>query len=174
MNKIFEINNFDVTKIIHDLGACQHNSVLASLRALNKTALWLRTQSVKQISSNRKLPQKLIRDRLRVLKASRNDLKALVIANVSGIKTTKVGVPKQTARGAKVRNYEFPGAFVATMPGGSTGIFKRKGKTRLPIRELYISLEPESSKIIESFLDNRIRQRFEEIFRHELKHLMQK
>ena len=175
MSRIFEIDvsgadNLD--KIIRDLNASKQHSITASVRALNKTALWLRTQATRQISSEKRLPQKLIRERLRVLKASKRDLKARVLANFMGIKAAKVGTPRQTRRGAKVKSYEFQGAFVATMPGGHTGIFKRKGKTRLPIRELYVPLEPESLKAIESFLDSRIKQRFETIFRHELNFLM--
>ena len=95
MSRIFEIDvsgadNFD--KIIRDLNASKQHSVTASVRALNKTALWLRTQATRQISSEKRLPQKLIRERLRVLKASKRDLKARVMANFMGIKAAKVEV----------------------------------------------------------------------------------
>ena len=164
----------NISKIIADFNATEKHAVVASMRSLNKTALWLRTQATREISKNRRITQKIIRQRLRILKASRRQLKSHVLASLGGVTATKVGKPRQTKTGARVKQYDFPGAFVATMPGGHTGIYKRKRKTRLPIRELSIPLEPESSDIIESFLDSRVKERFETIFRHELRFLMQR
>lgn len=177
MSSLFtlDVNGADnISEIIADIGATEKHAVVASMRSLNKTALWIRTQATREISKNRRITQKIIRQRLRVLKASRRQLKSHVLASLRGVTATKVGTPKQTRSGAKVKQYNFPGAFVATMPGGHTGIYKRKRKTRLPIRELTIPLEPESSNIIEGLLDNRVKERFETIFRRELRFLVQK
>jgi len=50
---------------------------------------------------------------------------------------TKKGVTYKTQK-AGSRQLE-PGAFIATMPSGHRGVFKRKGTARLPIRELFLS-----------------------------------
>ncbi|MDA0782413.1 MAG: phage tail protein [Proteobacteria bacterium] len=177
MSNLFsvDINGVDnISAIIADMKATEKHALIASMRSLNKTALWLRTQATRKISKNKRITQKIIRQRLRVLKASRSQLKSHVLASLGGVTATKVGKPRQTRTGAKVKQYNFPGAFIATMPSGHTGIYKRKRKTRLPIRELSIPLEPESSDIIESFLDNGVKERFETIFRRELKFLVQR
>jgi len=177
MSRLFaiDVQGVDnISKILADFQATEKQATVASMRSLNKTALWLRTQATREISKNRRITQKIVRQRLRVLKASRGQLRSQVLASLGGVTATKVGKPRQTRTGAKVKQYNFPGAFVATMPGGHTGIYKRKRKTRLPIRELTVPLEPESSDIIESFLDNGVMQRFEVLFRRELKFLVQK
>ena len=177
MSRLFAIDvegAENIGNIIADFRATEKQVVVASLRSLNKTALWLRTQATREISKNRRITQKIVRERLRILKASRRQLRSQVLARLGGVTATKVGKPRQIRKGAKVKHYEFPGAFVATMPGGHTGIYKRKRKTRLPIRELTVPLEPESSEIIERFLDNGVMQSFEVLFERELKFLVQK
>jgi len=75
-------------------------------------------------------------------------------------------------RGSKVGSYDFPGAFIATMPSGHTSIYKRKRQARLPIQEMSISLQPMAPDIIENYLDRQVMQRFEVVFRQELNFLM--
>lgn len=70
--------------------------------------------------------------------------------------------------------YMFQSAFVATMPRGYTGIFKRKGKTALPIQEVTLLLEPEASKIIRGLIDNEVERVFEKYFGHELNFILQR
>ncbi|MDA0938795.1 MAG: phage tail protein, partial [Proteobacteria bacterium] len=116
----------DIDQIIKQMHGTEAQVKLASMRALNKTALWLKSQSVKEISTQKKLQQKIIRERLKLVKASKSSLKALVVASLYGIKASLLGSMRQTAIGAKAGKSQFTGAFVATMPTGHWGIFKRK------------------------------------------------
>jgi hypothetical protein len=54
----------DIDRIISQMHGTEAQVKLASMRALNKTALWLKSQSVKEISAQKKLQQKIIRERL--------------------------------------------------------------------------------------------------------------
>ncbi|MDA0910767.1 MAG: phage tail protein [Proteobacteria bacterium] len=121
----------DINQIIAAMRGTESQVQLAAMRALNKTALWVKSQSVKEISAQKKLKQKIIRDRLNVIKASTSSLKALVVASLYGIKASLLGNMRQTSTGAKAGKMEFKGAFVATMPTGHRGIFKRKRASKL-------------------------------------------
>tara|TARA_B100001564_G_C20645205_1_gene674098 strand:+ start:1462 stop:2001 length:540 start_codon:yes stop_codon:yes gene_type:complete len=164
-----------VNKVIADLQATEKQALLAAVKTLNKTALWLRTHATKDISKERRIPQKVIRERIDMLRAARNNLQARVRANLRGIHPGKIGTLRQTRKGAQVKSFLFEGAFVAQMPSAKVpGIYKRKGKERVPLRTKYIKLEPEASEIIKNILDSRINKRFEEIFRQELNFLLKK
>ena len=158
----------DIDQIIASMRVTESQVQLAAMRALNKTALWLKSQSVKEISAQKKLQQKIIRERLKLIKASKSSLKALVVASLYGIKASLLGSMRQTAIGAKAGKSQFTGAFVATMPTGHRGIFKRKTKSRLPIREVVLPLEPVASNIIKGFVDSGAGEKFIQYFRHEL------
>ena len=163
-----------VDKIVADFNATPEKARLAALRALNKTAFWLRTHAGSDISKELRLPKKLVMERLKVIKAMRTKLQAVVTAKLYGIQANKIGTMRQNKTGAKVGAYEFPGAFIATMPKtGHTSIYKRKQQARLPIQEMTIPLEPMSSEIIEHYLDRQVMQRFEVVFRQELNFIMQ-
>jgi hypothetical protein len=159
----------NLDKTLEILGATEVQVRTAAMRAINKTALWVRAQSARKIGKQRQIQLKLIRQKLRIIRANRTALKAFVVANLWGIKASKLGVPKQNATGASVGKHQFPGAFVAKMSRtGHVGIFKRKTSKRLPIREQYVQLEPEASQIIRETVENEASAVFSHHFEHEL------
>jgi hypothetical protein len=94
-----------------------------------------------------KIKLQLIHQKLRIIKASRANLQAFILANLWAIKAIKLGNPRQTASGVTVVKHRFPGAFVAKMPRTKhVGVFKRKTRKRLPTREQYVFLDPDASK----------------------------
>ena len=168
-----DVNTFgNINHITAQLGATEAQVQTAAMRTLNKTAIWLRAQSTKEISREKQLPQKLIRQRLQVIKARRSSLKALVVASLYGVKASKLGVMRQTAQGAKVGKYMFEKAFIATMRTGHRGVFKRKTQSRLPIQEVAIALEPVASNIIKGFVDSDAGNKFAHFLKHELNFIL--
>lgn len=142
----------DMKAITRDLRKVERSIVpAATVSALNKTARQVRTASTREISRTKAItPQRLVRDRLQFVRATRRFLVAAIVARLHGIAAAKLGIPRQSATGASVKRHTFPGAFVAVMPSsGHRGIFKRVGKQRLPIREQRVSLQPEASDIVE-------------------------
>ena len=167
----FEINVTtagSLDPILAALNATENQVLTAAVRALNKTAIWLRAQSVTAISQQKQIKQNLIRERLRIIRANRASLKAFVIAKLYGVKACKLGTMRQTSTGVSVGGYDFPHAFIATMPTGHTGVFQRKGTARLPIKEATVELEPEASETIGALVELETSARFVELFRHEL------
>ena len=161
-------DNHETDDIIAAFEATKIQVETALMRALNKTALWLKSQSVKEISKEKALKQKLIRKRLHVLKSNRKPLVVRVIASLHGVKAHQMGHLRQTRTGAKAGKRHFKGAFVATMPTGHTGIYKRKGRKKLPIREVVFPLEPVASNVIKAVTDDKAAQQFNKLFTHEM------
>ncbi len=54
------------------------------------------------------------------------------------------------------------------MPKGNSGIFKREGRTALPIKEIKLPLEPEASRIIGNLVNYEVEEVFTKFFEREL------
>ena len=155
----------------HFLGATESQIKKASVRALNKTALWLRGKSVKALSEQSDVQQKHLRKRIQVVRANSRSLKAFVLANTMGVKAALMGKMRQTAKGVRVGKHSFDGAFIAKMPGGHTGVFKRKTKARLPIKEMMVPL---NHRVITDLADTEAGSQFRHYFKHELRWAMKR
>ena len=176
---VFTIDVIDqgvISDFILRQNVAQKHTEMAAFRALNKTARWLRTKTVRSVSQQTGLQQKLIRERLQMLSASRRQLKAHLISKDSYIPAHKLGRLKQTATGAQAGKFHYEGAFVAEMPStGHASVFKRKRKSRLPIREMGFYFGGVTGRTWEEdVLDKQITERFEHFFEHELNFLLSK
>lgn len=152
--------NENIERVIHNIDVSKAKVELAAVRALNKTALWLKSQAVREISEEKQIRLKVIRKRLRIIKARKSALKVLIRIYLYDVRMRNI---KQ----AKIRT-AFNDAFMATMPRGYRGIFKRVGRTALPIQEVKLPLEPEASRIIENLVNYEVERIFEKYFTHEL------
>lgn len=176
---VFEIdlaNNGTINSAVLVFNQNEKHAEMAAFRALNKTARWLRTKTIKSLSQQTGIQQKLIRERINMLKASRKQLKAHLISKSQYIPARKLGRLRQTATGAKAGKFFYEGAFVATMPStGHESIFRRKRKRRLPIQELGFYFGGFNRKTWEEeVLDEQISERFEHFFGQELNFLQKK
>lgn len=164
--------NIDVSdgidKVVKDINASKTKVESAAMKALNKTALWLKVQASSEISKEKQIKLSAIRKRLRIIKASKSSMNTLVKASLYGIKAGKLGTMKQTLMGASVGRRMFQGAFIATMKSGHTGIFRRRYGSSLPIDEIILPIEPEASKIIKELVTQEVEKVFEKYFRREL------
>ncbi len=132
-------------------------------RALNLAATKARTQTVRRLSTATSIPQKTIRKRVKVYKATRNKkpLRAsLWVGTKRPVKAKELGgtVSRSRTGYVKVGKRIYRNAFPARMPGGHEGIFSRKPHarhrrrpdgqtTQLPIEEAVAQLEPEAGRI---------------------------
>lgn len=132
-------------------------------RAANKAISKLNTLGARELSKKVKLKQKLVKGRLRVKKASRFRTTASILILHAPIrsgdiaKLTRSKLPSQKKAGAKVGQHFFPGGFVARMPSGRVGVFKRKGQARLPIKEESVKINPPARGIFKRLLNTTIR-----------------
>ncbi|MFT4314683.1 MAG: phage tail protein [Wolbachia pipientis] len=155
-------------EVIESVNAKRRKIKLAMVKALNKTALWLKSQAAREISEEKKIKLTIMRKRLRIFKARTSRLEVLIRANLYDMRASSIGIMRETKRGTKIGKNEFIGAFTATMPRGYKGAFKREGKTALPIKEVKLSLEPEASRIIGNLVNYEVEEVFEKFFERDI------
>ncbi len=156
----------NINEIISNIERKEQKIKLTAIKALNKTAIWLKGQAAKEISEEKKIKLSLIRKRLRIFKAKTSRLEVLIRANLYDIRASAIGKIQKTRRGSKVGKHEFIGGFAAVMPKGNSGIFKREGRAALPIKEVKLPLEPEASRIIGNLVNYEVEKVFEKYFIH--------
>nr|WP_264683400.1 phage tail protein [Wolbachia endosymbiont (group B) of Euphydryas aurinia] len=158
----------NINEIISNIDRKEQKIKLAAIKALNKTAIWLKSKAAKEISEEKRINLGLIRKRLRIFKAKTSRLEVLIRANLYDIRASTIGKIQKTRRGSKVGKHEFIGGFAAVMPKGNSGIFKREGRTALPIKEIKLLLEPEASRIIGNLVNYEVEEVFTKFFEREL------
>lgn len=108
----------------------------AAARAMRRVTEMTRTRLVRRQAPRLKLPQRLIRERTTALFNAGGNTAGVVVRS-NWIPLYKLGAT-QGSRGVRVRlRGSYRSAFVATMGSGHTGVMKRTGTARLPIRELF-------------------------------------
>ena len=129
----------------------RNDFVKAQARGLNRTAAAARTQTVREVSADLRIRQKMVRAATSVTRAQPQKLQASI--RVSGkripihefnARQTRKGVTYRSRSGRKLILH----GFIARMPSGHTGVFKRfgnkvkmtrgrfQGQRRQPIVEL--------------------------------------
>jgi hypothetical protein len=161
-----------IEKIVGSINALPKQVAQAATFALNRTAEWMKGQVSKEISAEKRLKLKLIRDRISISRANKKNLQSLLNCNFRGIYARDLGSMRQTSEGAKAGGQLFPGAFVATLrKGAKAGIYRRKGKERFPVKSVTIPIFDEAMKIVEELVSDEARSVFEKRFRHEISRL---
>jgi hypothetical protein len=161
-----------IEKIVDSINALPEQVVQAAMFSLNRTAEWMKGQVSKELSAEKRLKLKLIRDRIAISRANKKNLESLLNCNFRGILARDLGSLKQTPTGAKAGSQLFPGSFVATLkPGAKAGIYQRKTKKRFPVKSVTIPIFDEATKIIEELVGEEARSVFEKRFKHEISRL---
>lgn len=136
----------------------------ALVRAINKTLTWAVSQGLRAIARQHEVPLKALRGRRRgsVRRASRVSLTGTAWFGTRPIRASALGTPRQTRLGARAGSHFFAKAFVATMPSGHLGIFKRRDRSRLPIVEQTVHLSAAKTALdpVQAGLADRLQKTF--------------
>ena len=116
-----------------------------ALKKAGSTALRdMRSEASKRVRARNRIKASYVRKALTLSKPTGGDISSFAWAvNVSGERVPLDAYPtRQTAKGVSVevnrgKRTLVKGAFKATMGSGHKGVFQRRGKARLPIRELF-------------------------------------
>ncbi|WP_176083134.1 phage tail protein [Martelella sp. HB161492] len=108
----------------------------AMARAMRRMTTMARTRVVKRNAEHTKLPQRIIREQTTAyFNAGGNTIE--LVEKSGWIPLFKLGA-RQTRRGVRVRTRgSYKGMFIAKMESGHSGVFRRVGKERTPIREMF-------------------------------------
>lgn len=114
----------------------QEIKVKAAARAMRRVMQMTRTRVVKRSAERTDLTQARVRA-LTTAHFNAGGNTADVVMRSNWISLYKLGAT-QTAKGVRVRmRGSYRSAFIAHMGSGHAGVFRRQGKARLPIRELF-------------------------------------
>ena len=142
MSQAFSLDIEAFRKDLEDLGA---RAPLIMARALNRAAVSGQTAMTKAISADTGIASKNVKREIRIDKASRS--KPVVALTIAGRRIPLIAFqargPEPSRGKGRGVSYRLPGgrgrignAFIATMPSGHRGVFRRKARKRLAIMEL--------------------------------------
>jgi hypothetical protein len=140
--------------------------------ALRKMANWLRAQSIKGLSKELRVQQKILRGRLKTFRLARRGAEQgmKVWYGLDPISYARLGTPRQTGAGVRVAGHFVEGAFVARQKNGALAVFKRKGRGRMPLVKQYLEIVAPA----EAYIEDRVlgtaafEAQFFKLFEHEL------
>lgn len=125
----------------------------AEARAANRTASHLRTRYVRGLSQRTRVRQKTLRRKVKQRNAKAGQLASVwfgllpvPLASIPGVRQVASGV-----RGPG--GIDEPGAFIARVGPGHRGVFKRKTRKRLPIRQQMHRIDAEARQVLADATD---------------------
>lgn len=117
----------------------------ASAQAVNRVASRAVSRSTARVSRKTKVPRRLVRGRVRLVKASMNSPKATLRVrrnNLPAIALGKASLRKPRGKSAvlKIGPFTFPGAFIQQLANGRLHVLRRTEKNRYPIEVVKIPM----------------------------------
>lgn len=178
------INAEKIKQVEKELGQYKSKAPVALSRALNRAASRAKTVASKKAREQYIIKAKDINSTIKITKANRGNLRAIVMSRGQRIPLIKFKVspsnprPKNPPKVLKVAVKkgslkELVGAFVANVNGNK--VFKRTSSSRLPIQQLYGPAVPQmlGSNFVTEFTENETDNVFEERLDHEIKRIME-
>lgn len=157
----------------------------AEIRALNKTAAWVKTQASRETSRAAKVAGRVVRNRIRILRADNRRSFAKVWYGLNPIPARLLGKVRQTQRGVRAGRHSLPGAFVASFKSGRTGVYQRAQPARrwsagrphsstpnLPLQESVLQLDGTEVQRAINRIYARAGERFVTLLRQELNYII--
>lgn len=133
----------DVREVQRALRGMGQGTDRVIVRAINRGIRTANTASVRGVSKELGVRQKRVRDMMAQRFARSGSYRAFIEPQDGRRLPLSELAARQTQRGVSFRGrpgqgrQTVPGAFLATMKSGYHGVFKRTGKRRLPIAELF-------------------------------------
>lgn len=177
MLKIEQSKKNEMVLFLDALEATPKQIQTAARRALNKTARWMRTTIARKVAKEKDVGVGLIRKSIKLDTASGQKFSSeLKLGRRSRVVSAyKTGRARQTKKGVRVKGRFYEGAFIATMPKtGHKGVYRRKGKERFPLQEMYFVIAPAIQAAMEEYVGDKGQRYLQRTFNHELKFVMSK
>lgn len=137
---------FDTTDAMRGLRLLKGRAPHAVARAINRSASTVRTHAARELSTDLGLRVGVVKEHLELSRATAVHPVASITVRGRRIPLIDFGArgpepSRGRGRGVSYRlpkgRGRVPDAFITTMKSGHRGVFRRTGKRRLPIRELF-------------------------------------
>lgn len=161
-----QISESGIPRIVDELGATENQCAKALKSTLSKMAKWLQTRTARGLSAELEIQQKIIRRRLKKtsIVATSDGYAIKLWYGLNDISLIHLGARK-TKKGVTAGKRKVDGAFIA-----KGQVFKRAGKSRLPIEKQVVTIQKQGNDYLESAIDQRdFEAQFFKTFEHELK-----
>lgn len=166
------------------LGSFKNKAPAVISRALNRATANAKTNAVKKVREEYIIKAKDVRDTIKVTKANRKSLGAVVSSTGGHIPLIKFKVSPKTARPKKQPKIlkaavkkdglkEVIGAFVANVNGDK--VFKRTSRSRLPIEQLFGPAVPQmlGNVDIKTYVETEAMKTFNRRLDHEMNRILE-
>ena len=134
-----EVDTAPLLALLDTLRQPTFNEVAAL--ALNDTAKNAQVEAAQQIAPMMGLPSRVVKQAMTIQPARPDHLSAALVTRGKAIKMIEFRPRVSRTQGVSIRvagkTETYRHAFKATVRHGHEGIFERRGRARLPIRELY-------------------------------------
>ena len=117
----------------------------AARRAVLKCAKWTQGQASRATAKELRIAQKIVRQRLR-LYSKADPLTRKVWLGLNSVAAHRFGRVQKNARGVRVGDRQFDGAFVIQRYGG--GVYRRKGRDRFPLELVRVPIDEEGGRAL--------------------------
>jgi hypothetical protein len=165
------IDASDLHRVIAELSATKAEAERALRSTLRKMAAWVRVRSVKGLSDKLKIQQKVVRRRLRSIKA-RNTPGGAQVSIWYGLNPLALIhlQARQNSSGVRASGGRFVASAFIPKSGKVKQVFKRAGKSRLPLEKQTTDIQHEAERYLDDGLLNSaaFEAQFFKTFEHEL------
>ncbi len=166
-----DVNNLDLAS---QVGATSKQIKDAYNRAVMRTINFISTRVARELSQALDVPQRTLKFRMMKRIDRANNFGYLWIG-LNPVDTAYLGKARQTKIGVSVRKHRLEGAFIATMPNGKIGVYKRKTEKPLPLEKVRLNiLETAGIEEIITRYQRQAERYFEKQFTHELNYIKSK
>ena len=135
---VFKLDTREVDRALASLGKKAPRIISMSL---NRTIRGVQTVMKRAIAKDIGIKVGVVAEGMKITKARSSRTRAILRVTGKRIPLIKLKAKATKKRGVTYRlggqRRRRPHAFIATMPGGHEGVFKRAQRTRLPITELH-------------------------------------
>lgn len=167
-----DVDALGIEAAVIELRATEKQVMLALRSTLSKLAAWMRTKSVRGLSTELQIQQKLIRRRLKSFRMKRTAEGGTITVwyGLDPIALIHLGA-RQTKAGVTAGQHKRDGAFIAPGSNGNRQVFKRRGSARLPLNKERLDVEDKAATYLEDHVigDMEFEAQFYKFFEHELK-----
>lgn len=169
----------EINRVAKELGEYKSKAPVAIYRAINRAASNAKTNATKKVRENYNIKAKDINSTIKITKATRSNLVAIVKSSGYRIPLNKFKVSPSNPRPKNPPNVlrvevkktglkEVVGAFVANINGNK--VFKRTSNSRLPIQQLFGPAVPQmmNNENVREYIEEQATKMYEQRLEHEI------
>ena len=155
----------------------------ANASALNKVSKTIRARSVRGVSAETRVPQKLVRRRMYLNKSTAKNQTAQIKSFIKPVSAsalltknqlqTKLGTGTNR-QGVTAKGYRWKSAFIQPGKNGQVHVFQRKRRSRLPLKVIKVPINKSAQRIVPKVARRVMNSNYRRVLKQDLKFRLSK